>query len=112
MIRPSQLGRRPMVVVAGALAQRPGNGGHAWVFLNWLLGLRAAGFDVLFLDRTEPEMFDDPALPPESSQQWRWLSRVMSGAGLEGKFALFHDGGRVCLGLTREEILERARRGA
>ena len=99
-----------MVVVAGALAQRPGIGGHAWVFLNWLLGLRAAGFDVLFLDRTEPGMFDDPACPPERSQQWQWLSQVMSDVGLDGDVAMLHDRGRVCVGLSRVEVLERARR--
>ena len=100
---------RPTVVVAGALAQRPGIGGHAWVFLNWLLGLRAIGFDVLFLDRTELEMFDDPAMPPERSTQWQWLSRVMSEFGFEGDVALLHNAGKVCVGLPREGILQRAR---
>jgi hypothetical protein len=43
------------IVVAGSLAQPPLYGGHAWVFLNWLLGFRRLGFDVLFLDRASPE---------------------------------------------------------
>jgi hypothetical protein len=101
---------RPLVVVAGALAQRPGVGGHAWVFLNWLLGLRDAGFDVLFLDRTEPEMFEDHDCPPEASAQWRWLAQVMSAAGFGGDFAMLHDRGHVCVGLSRTEVLERAAR--
>lgn len=42
------------IVVAGSLAQAPAYGGHAWVFINWLLGLRRLGFDVLFLDRACP----------------------------------------------------------
>jgi glycosyltransferase involved in cell wall biosynthesis len=43
------------IAVAGSLAQPPAYGGHAWVFLNWLLGFRRLGFDVLFLDRASPE---------------------------------------------------------
>jgi hypothetical protein len=47
---------RDMITVAGALAQRPGRGGHAWVFLQYLLGLRRLGWDVHFVDRLEPGM--------------------------------------------------------
>ena len=32
-----------MIVVAGALAAKPGNGGEAWVRLSWVLGLRRLG---------------------------------------------------------------------
>ena len=31
---------RGCVIIAGSLAQRPGYGGHAWVFLQYLLGFR------------------------------------------------------------------------
>ncbi len=41
-------------MIAGSLAQPPAYGGHAWVFLNWLLGFRRLGFEVLFLDRASP----------------------------------------------------------
>src|SRR5205085_7115842 len=41
------------IIVAGSLAGAPLYGGHAWVFLNWLLGLRRLGFDVLFVDRAD-----------------------------------------------------------
>jgi hypothetical protein len=101
---------RPTAVVAGALAQRPGIGGHAWVFLNWLSGLRGAGWDVVFVDRLEPGMLDDPAAPVEQSRQWEWLLGVMEAAGLEDSFALLYDGGRACFGLGRADLLERCRR--
>ena len=101
------MGARTTVVIGGALAQRPLAGGHAWVFLNWLLGLEAAGFDVLFLDRLERAMLDDPAAPPDASPQWRWLHRVMTAAGMEGRFALLYDRGRACLGMERAEVLLR-----
>lgn len=102
----------PTAIVSGALAQRPGIGGHAWVFRNWVSGLRAAGWDVVFVDRLEPDMLDDPGAPVEQTRQWRWLQGVMAEAGLEHSFALLYDGGRACFGLGRGELLERCRGAA
>lgn len=42
------------VVVSGALANKPGQGGEAWVRLNWLLGFRKLGFDVWFIEQISP----------------------------------------------------------
>ena len=47
------------IAVAGSLAQKPGRGGHTWVLLQYLLGLRKLCWNVLFLDRLEPEMCHD-----------------------------------------------------
>ncbi len=41
--------------VAGALANKPHNGGEAWVRLSWILGLRRLGFDVFFVERLDRE---------------------------------------------------------
>src|SRR5207248_11727250 len=40
-----------LAVVAGALGNKPWNGGNAWTRLSWLLGLRRLGFDVRFAER-------------------------------------------------------------
>ena len=47
------------IVIAGSLAQKPGRGGHTWVFLQYVLGFAKLGWDVTFLDRLEPEMCTD-----------------------------------------------------
>src|SRR3954452_21776910 len=39
------------VVVSGALANKPSNGGNAWVVLSWALGLRRLGFHVYLLEQ-------------------------------------------------------------
>src|SRR5688572_33064710 len=109
MRTPRRGSSRPTVVVAGALAQRPGIGGHAWVFRNWLAGFAAAGADVLFVDRLEPAMLADPDAPPETTVQWRWLAGVMAGAGMDGRYALLFDGGRRWLGLEPAELQPRVR---
>jgi hypothetical protein len=59
----------PLVLVGGALAQRPGRGGHAWVFLQWLLGLRALGCRVALVDRL---------LPDGQDAQLAWLRTVLA----------------------------------
>ena len=59
-------------VVAGAVAQKPLHGGHAWVFLQLLLGLRRLGWRVLLVDRLPP---DPPASRSRVSVD-AWLARA------------------------------------
>ena len=42
---------RGTITLAGALAQKARHGGHVWVPLQYLLGFKRLGWDVLFLDR-------------------------------------------------------------
>lgn len=106
---------RGTVVVAGSVAQRPGNGGHVWVFLQYLLGFRRLGFDVLFLDRLEPAMCidgDGRPSPPEASANMSFLARVFDAFGLGDRYAVFWDAGAQALGLPRERVLEEVGRSA
>lgn len=66
------------VAVAGSIAQCPGRGGHAWVFLNYLLGLRALGHEVTFIDRLAPDMIGSHNGKLHRSPQARWLDHVMA----------------------------------
>lgn len=91
------------VVVAGALAQKPTYGGHAWVFLQYLLGFRRLGFDVLFLDRLEPDMAINDAAG------LAYVRNVLEPFGLGDNVAILCDQGRRTLGLARDEVLERIR---
>ena len=47
------------IIVGGALANKAGHGGEAWVRLNWVLGFQALGFRVLFLEEIagQPDWF-------------------------------------------------------
>lgn len=44
---------RATVLLAGALANKPGNGGAAWTRLSWALGFRELGFDVHFVEQVD-----------------------------------------------------------
>ena len=85
---------RETVVVAGSVAQKPRHGGHAWVFLQYLLGLRRLGFDVLFLDRL-----------PRDPHGARRVGEVMQRFGVA--FSLLD--GASAVGLARADVLARVR---
>jgi hypothetical protein len=97
------------IIVAGSVAQRPGRGGHTWVFLQYLLGFRRLGFDVLLLDRLEPEMVIDGRRSVEDSPNVRYLQEVMRRFDLADKYSLSYDGGSKWVGLPGDEVLERVR---
>src|SRR5437588_4184756 len=103
------------IIVAGSLAQKPRYGGHTWVFLQYLLGFRRLGWDVLFLDRLEPEMCSGAGGGPsslESSENLRYLQSVLERFGLGNAYALLYDEGRQVVGMSRSELVERVRTSA
>jgi hypothetical protein len=103
------------LIVGGSVAQRPGHGGHTWVFLQYLLGLRGLGRDVVFLDRLEPDMCRDEhghPCPVGESINLRYLHAVMDRFGLGDSYALIYDGGERCHGLSREELERRLENSA
>ncbi len=89
------------VVIAGSLAQKPGNAGHTWQFLQYLLGFRELGWDVLFLDRLDGDMATDP------TRGAAYLADVMAAHGLDGCWSLAVGGDT--LGLARVDALDRVR---
>lgn len=103
---------RGCVIVAGSLAQRPGYGGHAWVFLQYLLGFRRLGYGVLFLDWLEETMCRDRAGRPcavEDSWNVQYLADVMRCAGLGDAWSVNCNQGARTLGLSREAVLGKAK---
>ena len=42
------------IILSGAVANKAGQGGEAWVRRNWMLGLRQLGLDVHFVEQLQP----------------------------------------------------------
>jgi hypothetical protein len=99
-----------VVVVAGSMAQRPRVGGHAWVFLQYLLGFRRLGYEVLFIDRLTPDMFGPAAAWPPAHAVG-WLDEAMARHGLEDSYSLLLDDGRlqVSAGVSRKRAIQKVR---
>ena len=103
----------PTIVVAGGFAQRAGHGGHAWMFLQYLLGFRRLGYEVLFVDRLEPSWCPDedgrPGVPEQSAAMER-LRTIMRAVSPPVTHAVLVDGGDRSVGVDRSELVERVRR--
>jgi hypothetical protein len=80
------------IVVCGAVAQKPGQPGHTWQFLQYLLGFRRLGYEVLLVDglaTAEPKLVE-------------YVRSVLGRFDLGWSIA--HDDGRHS-GLSRRETL-------
>jgi hypothetical protein len=91
---------RPRLLICGCIAQKPGQAGHTWQYLQYLLGFKRLGYDVLFLDRLEGEVARDDL-------RVRYLARVMHEFGLGDAWSIGLDGGAHA-GVSRPEVLDHA----
>jgi len=66
---------RGVAIVAGVLAGKAGNGGHAWSRISFVEGLRRLGFDVVFV-----EMLATP-----SAAQRAYFDTVCAEFGIDGQ---------------------------
>jgi hypothetical protein len=97
-------------IVSGAIANKPGNGGEAWVRLSWLLGLRRLGFDVYFVEQIAPGIRRDASgspAPLATSVNAAYFKAVMAEFGLTERAGLLCDDGEH-VGLSRGRLLEAA----
>ena len=58
----------------GSIAQKPHQAGHSWQFLQYLLGFRRLGWDVLFVDRLEVPT----STPPDAAARPRHRGRALA----------------------------------
>ena len=87
---------RGRVTIAGALAQKPGQAGHAWQFLQYMLGFQRLGFEVLFVDALGDWT--------EAGRRVAWLRSVMAEHGLEHAWSVALPDGHHA-GRGRAEVL-------
>lgn len=99
------------LTIAGSIAQKPHQAGHSWQFLQYLLGFRRLGWDVLFVDRLERELCVDAAgrpCSPQESTGLRYLDDLMRRFGLQQAWSVALDDGSHA-GLGRDLVLEHVR---
>jgi hypothetical protein len=99
-----------VVVVSGALANKPGNGGGPWERLSWVAGFHRLGFDAYFLeeifDRACTDAGGAPA-PFAGSMNLAWFRQVTKRFGLTDRAALVRAGDEECAGLPWPQLLAR-----
>lgn len=100
-----------VVVVAGALANKPGNGGEAWVRLSWLLGLRRLGFEVCFVEQLSAHASVDTNGAPAAvtkSHNLAFFRAVVDRFDLSSTSTLIYDDGAQVFGMAEETLLAKA----
>jgi hypothetical protein len=96
----------PLVVVAGALANKPANGGEAWVRLSWVRGLERLGCRVALVEEIADASCTDAtrrSAPFAASANRAWFAAMTARFGLVGRAGLMCDNGEG-EGLTRAEV--------
>ena len=86
------------VVVAGALANKPGSGGEAWVRMSWVVGLERLGLDVRFVEQLTHE-------PAADSRAVVWFRDVTERFGIADRATLLGPDGAL-LGPAVDELRE------
>jgi len=83
-----------VVVVAGALANKPHNGGGVWERLSWVVGLRRLGFESFFIEQATPAADVD------------WFLEEIAAAGLADMATLIAADGKTTVGLPWDDLLD------
>ncbi len=88
------------IVVSGALANKPNNGGAAWTRLSWALGFKRLGYEVLFIEQIAPSTSVDASgsrCAVERSVNLAYFDAVTKHVGLDA--ALVVEGERRSFGV-------------
>jgi hypothetical protein len=94
------------VVVSGMVAGDPCQGGASWAVLQYVLGLRRLGHDVLLVEEWKPPAGAGTLAGTPSGS---YFHDVVRSFGLEADSALLRAGGRETAGLSYGQVHERCR---
>src|SRR3954469_13278944 len=98
------------IVVSGMIAADPFQGGATWAVLQYVLGLRQLGHDVLFIEPVKSASLLPAGRPLEDSQNATYFRQVTMEFGLRDDAAFLAEGTRDTVGLSYDELLRRAGR--
>jgi hypothetical protein len=87
-------------IVSGALANKAGSGGEAWVRLSYVLGFRRLGFDVHLVEQVARDQYREEA--------GAYFDEVVEQFGLAGSASLIDEHGEPLRGPRQAELLELA----
>ncbi|HSG08975.1 MAG TPA: hypothetical protein VLA36_11505 [Longimicrobiales bacterium] len=90
------------IVIAGAMANKAGYGGEAWVRLAWARGLRAVGAKIFFVEEYDPRGRSEAG----SAADLRFFANVCAAHGLAGAASVITPDGVGLAGLPVEAALD------
>lgn len=99
------------IIVSGALANKPFNGGETWVRLSWILGLKRLGFNVLFVEQISQGTCRDVSGTVTAfgdSINLAYFKGVTEQFSLAGEAALIYGDGEQIYGASWSELFDLA----
>lgn len=87
------------IVVAGAIANKPGKAGAAWTRASWALGFASLGFDVHFVEQLSDGV-------PDRCAAVAWFDTCTRAFGLAGRSTLLAPDASRIVGLELAELAE------
>ncbi len=107
---PHQPRKTPIrIVFSGMIAADPCHGGATWAVLQYILGLKKLGHEVLFVEPIKTASLRPPRVPLAASENVAYFREVTRQFGLERDSALLLDGGKETIGVTYEDVLRFAK---
>ncbi len=100
-----------VVLVSGAIANKPLKAGEAWHRLHWVLGLRRLGFTVTFVEQIASENClnaSGSVVALEDSVNLAYLKAIAEAFGLANSVVLIEDNGQQTHGMGFVELLDLA----
>jgi hypothetical protein len=90
------------------VAGTPGQGGAAWAVLQYLLGFRRLGHEVIFVEPVTHQALAPRGVRLEDSANAAYFRQVMTAFGFERQSALLLEGTNTTVGVDYEELRRRA----
>jgi hypothetical protein len=98
------------ILLSGMMAADPNQGGATWAVLQYLLGFRRLGHDILFVEPVRETALRPTGAPLAASINATYFRQVVEEFGLEQTAALLLAGTRQTVGLPHEQLLRGAAR--
>src|SRR6185437_4404388 len=102
--------RQRTILLSGMIAADPWQGGASWAVLQYVLGLRRLGHDVLFVEPVAEKSLRPAGAPLVASESASYFRRVVDDFGLRSSAALLLSGTRQTVGLSYPELRRAAGR--
>lgn len=95
---------RLRVLVSGRIGSTPLQGGATWAVLQYLLGLRALGHDVWFVEEVAPSELVPTGSDLSASVNAAYCARVLTRHEFGGRWSLIETGCRASAGLDYDSL--------
>jgi hypothetical protein len=97
------------IVVAASIAATPQQAGWTWAVLQYLLGFRQLGYQVILIDPIDASALRPSGVPLDASHNARYFAHFSSEHRLAGVSALVVNDTRQTIGLTSDRLKQEVR---